>query len=112
MKIDDREVNYKPDNNDLKSGKEKLSHVETKSSSSANPIFKCQDCGYIGEIPADVLKKMDNDEPFQKPDHHNKPMHISVRINSCETNKILSVRSKYQSNVKGSVSRQYVSRLE
>ncbi|MHA2029913.1 MAG: hypothetical protein ACW99Q_11015 [Candidatus Kariarchaeaceae archaeon] len=71
-------MSEQPDNNDLKSGKEKLSHVETRSSSSAKPIFKCQDCGYIEEIPADVLKKMDNDEPFQTPVHHDKPMQISV----------------------------------
>ncbi|KKK91588.1 hypothetical protein LCGC14_2711450 [marine sediment metagenome] len=71
-------MSEQPDKNDLKSGKEKLSHVETRSSSSAKPIFKCQDCGYIEEIPADVLKKMDNDEPFEKPVHHDKPMHISV----------------------------------
>lgn len=67
-----------PDNDDLKSGKEKLSHVETRSSSSAKPIFKCQDCGYIEEIPTDVLKKMENDEPFQTPAHHDKPMHIII----------------------------------
>ena len=71
-------MSEQPDNNDLKSGKEKLSHAETRSSSSAKPIFKCQDCGYIEEIPAAVLKKMDNDEPFQTPVHHDKPMHISV----------------------------------
>ncbi len=71
-------MSEQPDDNDLKSGKEKLSHVETRSSSSAKPIFKCQDCGYIEEIPPDVLKKMDNDEPFETPVHHDKPMHISV----------------------------------
>ena len=71
-------MSEQPDNNDLKSGKEKLSHVETSSSSSVKPIFKCQDCGYIEEILAVVLAKMDNDEPFQTPAHHDKPMHIIV----------------------------------
>ncbi|OLS24657.1 MAG: hypothetical protein HeimC2_21380 [Candidatus Heimdallarchaeota archaeon LC_2] len=71
-------MSEQPDDNDLKSGKEKLTHVETRSSSSAKPIFRCQDCGYIEEIPNEILEKMDNDEPFQTPTHHDKPMLINI----------------------------------
>ncbi|MCH8908128.1 MAG: hypothetical protein IH840_13650 [Candidatus Heimdallarchaeota archaeon] len=71
-------MSEQPDSNEIKSGREKLAHVETRPSSSAKPIFKCQDCEYIEEIPADILKKMENDEVFETPAHHDQPMHISV----------------------------------
>ncbi|OLS17101.1 MAG: hypothetical protein HeimC2_36850 [Candidatus Heimdallarchaeota archaeon LC_2] len=71
-------MSEQPDNNDLKSGKETLSHVETRSISSTKPVFKCQDCGTIEDIPAEILVNMENDEPFQTPVHHDKPMQISV----------------------------------
>ncbi len=67
-----------PDNNDLISRKESLSHVETKSSSTVKPVFKCQDCGSTEKIPVDVLERMNNNEPFETPVHHDKPMQISV----------------------------------
>ena len=71
-------MSEQPDNNAIKSSKENLSHVETSSGSNAKPVFRCQDCEFIEEIPADTLEKMANDEPFQSPAHHDKPMNISV----------------------------------
>ncbi len=71
-------MSEQPDSNDLKSSKDNLSHVETRSSSTSKPVFKCQDCGSTEDIPADVLEKMNNDESFDTPAHHDKPMHISV----------------------------------
>ena len=71
-------MSEQPDNNDIKSGMKNLSHVETRSNSNVKPIFKCQDCESVEDIAADILEKMNNDEPFQTPTHHDKPMLISV----------------------------------
>ena len=67
------------DEGSIDDAKKGLQHVETKTGSTAKPVFKCAECGEVQNIPDEILGKMDNDESFETPSHHDKPMQISVQ---------------------------------
>jgi len=67
------------DEGSIDDAKKDLQHVETKTGSTTKPVFKCAECGDVSDIPSDILVKMENDEPFEAPQHHGKPMQISVQ---------------------------------
>ena len=56
------------DKRDLEDTKSHLSHVETKSGEvKIHPVFKCENCGVIYDIPADIIEKMEKDEEVHPP---------------------------------------------
>ncbi|MHA2252394.1 MAG: hypothetical protein ACXAD7_18655 [Candidatus Kariarchaeaceae archaeon] len=62
----------------LGDAKEKLDHVETKTGSTAKPVFKCEACGHTDDIPQETLDKMETDEAVDLPEHCGQKMKISV----------------------------------
>ena len=52
----------------LEDTKDHLAHVETKTGeTSIHPVYKCESCGSIFDIPGEELEKMEKDEEVHPP---------------------------------------------